>query len=197
MFLASIVVFHVNPLFSFPIWALFLLIDGAYLSANLFKFLNGETFYLSNCQTLGMVILHLRVVNMLRQLWASFQLKRCPTSLITVSHKYIKALITCNIFPGASQPCACLPCHGLAPISYEYSSHEGQDGDMSVGVVVLDRWLVPHRIVSCGLRHQRSLVLRAPAQDSVCQGQLKVPGASADARPTIQVGTNPPALHLT
>ncbi len=43
MFLASIVVFHVNPLFSAPIWALFLLIDGAYLSANLFKFLNGES----------------------------------------------------------------------------------------------------------------------------------------------------------
>ncbi|CAL8468147.1 g7686 [Coccomyxa elongata] len=44
MFLASIVVFHVNPLFTAPIWALFLLIDGAYLSANLFKFLNGGWF---------------------------------------------------------------------------------------------------------------------------------------------------------
>lgn len=49
MFLASIVVFNLNPLYTFPIWALFLLIDGAYLSANLFKFLNGEISCL-NCQ---------------------------------------------------------------------------------------------------------------------------------------------------
>lgn len=41
MLLASVVVFNVNPLISLPIWALFLLIDGAYLSANLAKFLNG------------------------------------------------------------------------------------------------------------------------------------------------------------
>ena len=78
MFLASIVVFHVNPLFSFPIWALFLLIDGAYLSANLFKFLNGETFYLSNCQPLGMVILHLRVVNMLEAALGLFPVEKMP-----------------------------------------------------------------------------------------------------------------------
>ncbi len=40
-FLASMVVFNINPLFTWPIYALFLLIDGAYLSANLFKFLTG------------------------------------------------------------------------------------------------------------------------------------------------------------
>jgi hypothetical protein len=43
MFLASMVVYNVNPLISVPIWALFLLIDGSYLSANLFKFLNGKS----------------------------------------------------------------------------------------------------------------------------------------------------------
>ena len=41
-FLASMVVFNINPLYTWPIYALFLLIDGAYLSANLFKFLTGE-----------------------------------------------------------------------------------------------------------------------------------------------------------
>ena len=41
-FLASMVVFNMNPLYTWPIYALFLLIDGAYLSANLFKFLTGE-----------------------------------------------------------------------------------------------------------------------------------------------------------
>ncbi len=40
-FLASMVVFNMNPLFTWPLYALFLLIDGAYLSANLFKFLTG------------------------------------------------------------------------------------------------------------------------------------------------------------
>ena len=40
-FLASMVVFNINPLFTWPIYGLFLLIDGAYLSANLFKFLTG------------------------------------------------------------------------------------------------------------------------------------------------------------
>lgn len=40
-FLASMVVFNINPLFTWPVYALFLLIDGAYLSANLFKFLTG------------------------------------------------------------------------------------------------------------------------------------------------------------
>ena len=40
-FLASMVVFNINPLYTWPIYALFLLIDGAYLSANLFKFLTG------------------------------------------------------------------------------------------------------------------------------------------------------------
>ncbi len=34
-------VYNVHPLICLPIWALFLLIDGSYLSANLFKFLNG------------------------------------------------------------------------------------------------------------------------------------------------------------
>lgn len=42
-FLASMVVFNMNPLYTWPIYALFLLIDGAYLSANLFKFLTGES----------------------------------------------------------------------------------------------------------------------------------------------------------
>ncbi len=41
MLVASLVVFHVSPLISLPVWALFCLIDGAYLSANLFKFTNG------------------------------------------------------------------------------------------------------------------------------------------------------------
>ena len=40
-FLASMVVFNISPLFTWPVYALFLLIDGAYLSANLFKFLTG------------------------------------------------------------------------------------------------------------------------------------------------------------
>ena len=42
-FLASMVVFDMNPLYTWPVYALFLLIDGAYLSANLFKFLTGES----------------------------------------------------------------------------------------------------------------------------------------------------------
>ena len=41
-FLASMVVFNINPLYTWPLYGLFLLIDGAYLSANLFKFLTGE-----------------------------------------------------------------------------------------------------------------------------------------------------------
>ena len=41
-FLVSMVVFNINPLYTWPIYALFLLIDGAYLSANLFKFLTGR-----------------------------------------------------------------------------------------------------------------------------------------------------------
>jgi KUP system potassium uptake protein len=44
MLLAAFVVYNINPLISLPIWALFLLIDGSYLSANLFKFLNGGWF---------------------------------------------------------------------------------------------------------------------------------------------------------
>lgn len=41
MLLASLVVFNISPFISLPVYALFLLIDGAYLSANLFKFTNG------------------------------------------------------------------------------------------------------------------------------------------------------------
>jgi K+ transporter len=41
MMLASLVVFNISPLISLPIYALFLLIDASYLSANLFKFTNG------------------------------------------------------------------------------------------------------------------------------------------------------------
>lgn len=49
-FLASMVVFNLNPLYTWPLYALFLLIDGAYLSANLFKFLTGELSCLGkNC----------------------------------------------------------------------------------------------------------------------------------------------------
>ena len=46
-FLASMVVFNINPLYTWPIYALFLVIDGAYLSANLFKFLTGAPAALS------------------------------------------------------------------------------------------------------------------------------------------------------
>jgi K+ transporter len=41
MMLASLVVFNVNPLISLPIYGLYLLIDGSYLSANLSKFMQG------------------------------------------------------------------------------------------------------------------------------------------------------------
>ena len=42
MLLAAFVVFNIHPAISLPVWAFFLLIDTAYLSANLFKFLTGE-----------------------------------------------------------------------------------------------------------------------------------------------------------
>lgn len=42
-FLASMVVYNLNPLYTWPVYAFFLLVDGAYLSANLFKFLTGES----------------------------------------------------------------------------------------------------------------------------------------------------------
>ena len=42
-FLASMVVYNLNPLYTWPLYAFFLLVDGAYLSANLFKFLTGES----------------------------------------------------------------------------------------------------------------------------------------------------------
>lgn len=59
MFLASMVVYNVNPLISLPVYALFLLIDGAYLSANLFKFLNGETpFSICFCFPLNVHLAH-------------------------------------------------------------------------------------------------------------------------------------------
>ncbi len=38
------VVYNLNPLYTWPLYAFFLLVDGAYLSANLFKFLTGEPF---------------------------------------------------------------------------------------------------------------------------------------------------------
>ena len=100
-FLASMVVFNINPLYTWPIYALFLLIDGAYLSANLFKFLTGESGFHSN-------VLH-AFHNVEGEIWPCRIHAGMPDLIIQLklcwNARCIQRSSDCRGTPASSMPC--------------------------------------------------------------------------------------------
>ena len=145
-FLASMVVFNINPLYTWPIYALFLLIDGAYLSANLFKFLTGESGF------------HSRVLHAFHGIEGCIMLGTCWACLISSSDSKSAGMHAAHSNPLIAEELPQAACHASAALLQSSRARAEHSGC---------RRVVPDSAVSCGLPHQLHLVLRPPAQERV------------------------------